>query len=65
MLSKSKKIELCGYFTHGLVLQRKIKAWSHTITLVTNSGIHKSTSLHKCTGGKAILFELMRLNSKA
>ncbi len=29
ILSKLKKrIEFCGYFTHGLVLQRKIKAWS-------------------------------------
>ncbi len=25
---QKKKIEFCGYFTHGLVLQRKIKAWN-------------------------------------
>ncbi len=28
ILSKLKKIEFRGYFTHGLVLQRKIKSWS-------------------------------------
>ncbi len=28
MLSKLKKIEFRGYFTYGLVLQRKMKAWS-------------------------------------
>ncbi len=27
ILLKLKKIEFHGYFTHGLVLQRKIKAW--------------------------------------
>ncbi len=31
-----KKIEFCGYFTYGLVLQRKIKAWSRN-----NHSCHK------------------------
>ncbi len=44
--------------------KEKQKRGAETITLVINSGIYKSTSSHKCTGGKAIVFKLMRLNSK-
>ncbi len=44
--------------------KEKLKRGAETITLFTNSGMRKSTSSHKRTGGKANVFELMRPNSE-
>ncbi len=44
--------------------KEKKKRGAETITLVTNSGIRKSASSHKCTGGKVHVFEMRRLNAE-
>ncbi len=66
--NSKKKIEFAGYFTHGLVLQKKNKSIQPKQSLLSQIVAYASrplsTSSHKCTGGKANVFELMRLTSE-